>query len=90
MLWGGKLSGLKRNLTVRESSSTNAIENFVSFPGSPQILYQLKFKRKAKDYTYLYGSSLDDEESSLTRHLKDAFIEAADEYGPKNGLLTAE
>ena len=67
---------------VRESNSTNAIENFASFQGSSRISYQLKFKRKAKDYTYLYGYSLDDEESSLTRHLKDAFVEDADEYNP--------
>src|SRR5271170_2520853 len=40
----------------------------------------LKFGRKAKDYTYLYGSSLDDEESSLTRHLKSAFVEGCAEY----------
>lgn len=31
------------------------------------------WSRKAKDYTYLYGKSLQDENSALTRHLKDAF-----------------
>jgi DNA ligase 4 len=35
--------------------------------------------RKAKDYTYLYGTSFDDEESSLTRHLKKAFVSGCDE-----------
>lgn len=40
------------------------------------------FSRKAKDYTYLYGSSLDDDESSLTRHLTTAFADGCDEYIP--------
>lgn len=31
------------------------------------------WSRKAKDYTYLYGESLNDGESALTRHLKQAF-----------------
>jgi DNA ligase 4 len=31
------------------------------------------WSRKAKEYTYLYGSDLHDKNSSLTRHLKDAF-----------------
>jgi len=31
------------------------------------------WSRKAKDYTYLYGSSFNDENSALTRHLKNAF-----------------
>lgn len=38
------------------------------------------FSRKAKEYTYLYGSSLDDQDSSLTRHLKEAFIPECREY----------
>jgi len=38
------------------------------------------FSRKAKDYTYLYGSSFDDTQSSLTRHLKDAFAKGCEEY----------
>lgn len=33
------------------------------------------WSRKAKDYTYLYGSSFVDEKSALTRHLKHAFDE---------------
>jgi len=37
-------------------------------------------RRKAKDYTYLYGKSLDDSESSLTRHLQAAFVAGCDEY----------
>lgn len=31
------------------------------------------WSRKAKDYTYLYGDGLEDENSALTRHLKSAF-----------------
>ena len=33
------------------------------------------WSRKAKDYTYLYGNSFEDENSALTRHLKHAFDE---------------
>lgn len=33
------------------------------------------WSRKAKDYTYLYGEDLYDKNSSLTRHLKNAFPE---------------
>ncbi|TAQ90236.1 hypothetical protein B7494_g1438 [Chlorociboria aeruginascens] len=31
------------------------------------------WSRKGKDYTYLYGNSFEDNESALTRHIKDAF-----------------
>ncbi|KAL8999344.1 MAG: hypothetical protein Q9169_001770 [Polycauliona sp. 2 TL-2023] len=33
------------------------------------------FSRKAKDYTYLYGSGFEDERAALTRHLKNVFHE---------------
>ncbi|KAI9711850.1 MAG: DNA ligase (ATP) [Bogoriella megaspora] len=33
------------------------------------------WSRKAKDYTYLYGNSFQDENAALTRHLKTAFNE---------------
>ncbi|KXG47410.1 Nucleic acid-binding, OB-fold [Penicillium griseofulvum] len=33
------------------------------------------WSRKAKEYTYLYGNGLYDENSALTRHLKDAFVD---------------
>lgn len=36
------------------------------------------FSRKAKDYTYLYGKDLYDDNSSLTRHLTSAFAEGVD------------
>lgn len=31
------------------------------------------WSRKGKDYTYLYGESLEDEKGAISRHLKDAF-----------------
>lgn len=33
------------------------------------------WSRKAKEYTYLYGNGIYDENGALTRHLKDAFVE---------------
>jgi len=33
------------------------------------------WSRKAKEYTYLYGNGIYDENGSLTRHLKDAFVD---------------
>lgn len=36
------------------------------------------WSRKAKDYTYLYGTTCDDENSALTRHLKDVFDEGVE------------
>jgi len=43
------------------------------------------WSRKAKDYTYLYGNSLLDRNSALTRHLKEAFDE-----GVENIILDGE
>ncbi len=43
------------------------------------------WSRKAKDYTYLYGSSLEDDNGALTRHLREAFGE-----GVKNIILDGE
>lgn len=39
-------------------------------PGGRRFCF---WSRKAKDYTYLYGDGLQDENSSLTRHLKNCF-----------------
>ncbi|KAH8705089.1 ATP-dependent DNA ligase IV [Talaromyces proteolyticus] len=36
------------------------------------------WSRKAKDYTYLYGNGFYDPSGSLTRHLKDAFVDGVD------------
>ena len=43
------------------------------------LFLSLISSRKAKDYTYLYGSSFDDSESSLTRFLRSAFVENCEE-----------
>ena len=43
------------------------------------------WSRKAKDYTYLYGNSFLDENSALTRHIKDAF-----DPGVQNIVLDGE
>ena len=41
-------------------------------PGGKRFAF---WSRKAKDYTYLYGNSLEDEQAALTRHLKNVFQE---------------
>lgn len=43
------------------------------------------WSRKAKDYTYLYGSTFEEENSALTRHIKDAFDDKV-----KNIILDGE
>lgn len=43
------------------------------------------WSRKAKDYTYLYGESLGDDHSALTRHLRGAF-----DKGVRNLILDGE
>ena len=43
-----------------------------SIPGGKRFGF---WSRKAKDYTYLYGNGFMDDNSALTRHLKDAFEE---------------
>ena len=43
-----------------------------NIPGGKRFAF---WSRKAKDYTYLYGSGLLDERAALTRHLKDVFHE---------------
>ena len=75
---------------VKESNSTNAVENFVSSQGGFHVSCHLTITRNAKDYTYLYGNSLDDEESSLTRHLTSAFVEGAEECSLHRCQLTIE
>lgn len=53
-----------------------------SHPGGKRFCF---WSRKAKDYTYLYGNGLHDNNSSLTRHLKDAFAS-----GVRNLILDGE
>lgn len=43
-----------------------------SVPGGRRFAF---WSRKAKDYTYLYGNGLHDENGALTRHLTDAFAD---------------
>ncbi|KAK3899508.1 ATP dependent DNA ligase domain-containing protein [Staphylotrichum tortipilum] len=43
------------------------------------------WSRKAKEYTYLYGNGLEDDQSALTRHLKNAF-----DSGVRNLILDGE
>ncbi|MCJ1269275.1 DNA ligase (ATP) [Lobaria immixta] len=43
------------------------------------------WSRKAKDYTYLYGNGFMDENSALTRHIQNAFLE-----GVENLILDGE
>jgi DNA ligase-4 len=51
-------------------------------PGGRRFCF---WSRKAKDYTYLYGNGLQDENSALTRHLKSAFAP-----GVRNIILDGE
>jgi DNA ligase-4 len=51
-------------------------------PGGKRFAF---WSRKAKDYTYLYGESYEDEKSALTQHLKGAFDE-----GVRNIILDGE
>ncbi|KHN97540.1 DNA ligase I, ATP-dependent family protein [Metarhizium album ARSEF 1941] len=51
-------------------------------PGGKRFCF---WSRKAKDYTYLYGDGVLDQNSSLTRHLKDAFAP-----GVRNLILDGE
>ena len=53
-----------------------------SIPGGKKFCF---WSRKAKDYTYLYGNGLMDENSALTRHLKDVFDD-----GVRNIILDGE
>ncbi|ERF72692.1 DNA ligase 4 [Endocarpon pusillum Z07020] len=53
-----------------------------SLPGGKRFNF---WSRKAKDYTYLYGDSFEDDNSALTRHLKSAFRD-----GVQNIILDGE
>lgn len=53
-----------------------------SIPGGKRFCF---WSRKAKDYTYLYGDGFQDENSALTRHLKNALNE-----GVRNIILDGE
>ena len=68
-----KLDGERMQLHMCEDSST---------PGGFRFAF---WSRKAKEYTYLYGESLQDDQSALTKHLKDAFHK-----GVRNIILDGE
>ena len=68
-----KLDGERMQLHMCEDSSIKGNFRFAFF------------SRKAKDYTYLYGSSLDDPTSALMKHLKQAF-----HPGVRNIILDGE
>ncbi|VBB86621.1 Pamus-53 DNA ligase 4 encoded by the Pamus-53 gene [Podospora comata] len=46
------------------------------------------WSRKAKDYTYLYGEGLEDDNSALTRHLKNAFHDGVRELILDGEMIT--
>ncbi|KAK2592702.1 DNA ligase (ATP) [Conoideocrella luteorostrata] len=68
-----KLDGERMQMHVVESPG---------YPGGKRFCF---WSRKAKDYTYLYGKGLQDGDSSLTRHLKNAFAS-----GVRNLILDGE
>ncbi|QIW94932.1 hypothetical protein AMS68_000450 [Peltaster fructicola] len=68
-----KLDGERMQLHMIEDESQ---------PGGKRFCF---WSRKAKDYTYLYGSNFEDDNSSLTRHIRKAFNE-----GVRNIILDGE
>ncbi|KAI1654561.1 ATP-dependent DNA ligase [Daldinia decipiens] len=68
-----KLDGERMQLHMEEDDDV---------PGGKRFKF---WSRKAKDYTYLYGESFKDGNSSLTRHLEDAFAP-----GVRNIILDGE
>lgn len=51
------------------------MESDGSIPGGTRFGF---WSRKAKDYTYLYGNGIYDENGALTRHLKNAFADGVE------------
>ncbi|KAK4252146.1 ATP dependent DNA ligase domain-containing protein [Corynascus novoguineensis] len=68
-----KLDGERMQMHMQEDDSV---------PGGYKFAF---WSRKAKDYTYLYGSGLEDTNSALTQHLKGAF-----DSGVRNLILDGE
>ncbi|KAF2486088.1 ATP dependent DNA ligase domain-containing protein [Neohortaea acidophila] len=67
-----KLDGERMQLHMKEDD----------IPGGKRFGF---WSRKAKDYTYLYGESFDDDNGALTRHLREAFND-----GVRNIILDGE
>jgi DNA ligase-4 len=68
-----KLDGERMQMHMMEDSNV---------PGGKRFGF---WSRRAKNYTYLYGSSLEDESGAITRHLKNAF-----DPGVRNLILDGE
>lgn len=68
-----KLDGERMQMHMQEDDNV---------PGGFRFAF---WSRKAKDYTYLYGEGLEDDNSALTRHLKKAF-----DPGVRNLILDGE
>jgi len=68
-----KLDGERMQMHMQEDDSE---------PGGYKFAF---WSRKAKDYTYLYGTGFEDNNSALTRHLKNAF-----DSGVRNLILDGE
>ncbi|KAL2127372.1 hypothetical protein VTI74DRAFT_10831 [Chaetomium olivicolor] len=68
-----KLDGERMQMHMQEDHTV---------PGGYRFAF---WSRKAKDYTYLYGNGLEDDNSALTRHLKNAF-----DKGVRNLILDGE
>lgn len=56
-----------------------------SVPGGKRFGF---WSRKAKDYTYLYGEGFEDDNSALTKHLKEAFHEGVDNIVLDGEMIT--
>lgn len=82
-----KLDGERMQMHVRTTThDPNAEEEDKEKEGAVPSWKQFRFwSRKAKEYTYLYGSSFDDKEAALTRHLCDAF-----DPGMQNAIFDGE
>jgi DNA ligase-4 len=68
-----KLDGERMQLHMIEDDET---------PGGKRFAF---WSRKAKDYSYLYGNGFEDDNSALTRHIKDSF-----KPGVRNIILDGE
>ncbi|KAK4137204.1 hypothetical protein BT67DRAFT_98549 [Trichocladium antarcticum] len=68
-----KLDGERMQMHMQEDATV---------PGGYRFAF---WSRKAKEYTYLYGSGLEDDQSALTRHLNKAF-----DSGVRNLILDGE
>ncbi|KAK4661656.1 DNA ligase (ATP) [Podospora pseudopauciseta] len=71
-----KLDGERMQMHMKEDETV---------PGGFRFAF---WSRKAKDYTYLYGEGLEDDNSALTRHLKNAFHDGVRELILDGEMIT--